>query len=290
MLLCDQALLKSTYKVLLIQPDKIRPKLRDSIESLVICGVEYDFWCCCRLGINTLMLQPGEQHAMLQVVVVYSSNDSSILTCNVLLVLSGPAQSGFSSVQRLDNDSVSVAASVSLEIPADSLAVSTNVTTSSSGKANHLSRQALRMHYRGYCEACTAYIQFILSWIPLAESQCSPREVIATLFLILLAFLLMSLFGSNIEFCHCHAEGLQEFVYRSTSSQLASGLVIYNLTSILPLPVGFAALRQADFFPFIAVQLRDWQLKDLLHRTIACKLCLQITTPKKGAMIDSSCL
>ena len=80
-----------------------------------------------------MVLQPGEQHATLHATIVNSNNQSSTFSCEILLILSGQAQSSFKSVERVGDDSITIVAAVSLDLPADSVAVGSNVTLLSSG-------------------------------------------------------------------------------------------------------------------------------------------------------------
>ena len=87
----------------------------------------------CRLAVDTSQLPNGLQQATLQITGTDSSNQSVLVTSDVLVVLAGSMQSNFSSIQRLQDSSAEVAATVSVDLPAQNVAIATSILLSSSG-------------------------------------------------------------------------------------------------------------------------------------------------------------
>ena len=87
----------------------------------------------CRLAIDTSQLPIGMQKATLQVTGTDSNDQSVLVTSDILIVLAGSVQSNFSSIQRLQDNVAAVAATVSVGLPVQNIAVATNIMLSSSG-------------------------------------------------------------------------------------------------------------------------------------------------------------
>lgn len=96
------------------------------------------FQLMCRVAIDTSHLLPGVQQASLQVTGTDSSNQSVLATADLLIVLASTVQADFSSIQRLQSNVAAVAATVSVSLPLQNVAVTTNLTLSSSGGTPHI--------------------------------------------------------------------------------------------------------------------------------------------------------
>ena len=100
--------------------------------------------CCkafqlnCRIAIDTSHLLPGVQQASLQVTGTDSSNQSVLATADLLIVLASTVQADFSSIQPLQSNVAAVAATVSVSLPLQNVAVTANLTVSSSGGTSHI--------------------------------------------------------------------------------------------------------------------------------------------------------